>query len=401
MPSVFFFLFCVIWLSTTNALSLFLFSELPKAKIYFRYLKSSKVGHLVTVTIIGVLILELYSPYAHNPLTSVGLIVNDLVSKYFIILYVFVSLKSIREIKRLINIAYWSILIITFFGLLNLFTAESIISDLIGGTGTDVANMERVRIVGMFTYAFDYGYTCCILSVFAVYGHSKNLLSNSRFSTMLICSIIGVLICGCRTIIVVEAVMVFVYIYQRYSLTKALGISVITFGCIVTSYLTIPSINEKVNMTVMAFDIDASGEEADGSSLVMRVMQYDNVLYHIGGHELLGRGYRFFIEGLGYNKNGNGFRDLQPDAQALMGLEGVLMNLLLERGIVGVLVYFIFFGGIVAIAFKYRKTNPDEATAIMAMIIGFICFGNMTGELSGATITLLLSGALLKIIRLE
>ncbi len=195
--------------------------------------------------------------------------------------------------------------------------------------------------------------------------------------------------------------MVFVYIYQRYSLTKALGISVITFGCIVTSYLTIPSINEKVNMTVMAFDIDASGEEADGSSLVMRVMQYDNVLYHIGGHELLGRGYRFFIEGLGYNKNGNGFRDLQPDAQALMGLEGVLMNLLLERGIVGVLVYFIFFGGIVAIAFKYRKTNPDEATAIMAMIIGFICFGNMTGELSGATITLLLSGALLKIIRLE
>lgn len=388
--------------STPKMLCLFfLLSELPKAKIYFRYLKLSKVGHLVTITIIGVIILELYSTYAHNPLTAVGLIVNDLISKYFVILYAFVSLKSIIEIRRLLNIAYWSILIATFFGLLNLFTGTSIISDLTGGEGTYFANKERVRIVGMFTYAFDYGYTCCILSILAVYGYSKKILSQSRFLTILICSLIGIVICGCRTIIVVAAAIGIVYIYRRYNIIKALGICIFSLVFLSGAYLVIPSVKEKVNSVFLAFDIEASGEDADGSSLVMRIMQYDNVLYHIRGQELLGRGYRFFTEGLGFNKNGNGFRDLQSDAQALMGLEGVLMNLLLERGVVGVIVYCIFYGGIFGLAFKNRKTNPDESTASMAIIIGFICFGNMTGELSGAIITLLLSGAMLKMIQLD
>ena len=178
-------------------------------------------------------------------------------------------------------------------------------------------------------------------------------------------------------------------------------LSMCGIGCVVGAYVAIPSVQNKVNMVLLAFDTESSGEEADGSSLIMRIVQYDTVLSYIRGTEILGRGYRYFIEGLGYNKNGNGFQDLEPDAQPLMGLEGILMNLLLERGLVGVLVYFIYYIGITAIAFKYRKKYPNEATAVIAMIIGFMLFGNMTGELSEATITLLLSGAVLKVIYLR
>lgn len=133
------------------------------------------------------------------------------------------------------------------------------------------------------------------------------------------------------------------------------------------------------------------------SSIYMRALQFATVLYQIQGHEALGRGYRFFIEGLGFDKHGNGFRDLPSDAQTLMGLEGVAMNLLLERGYVGLLVYLMFYGGLMVFAYRRRKESRPESVCAITVLLGFICYGNMTGELSSPVITLFFAGMYLKL----
>ena len=70
----------------------------------------------------------------------------------------------------------------------------------------------------------------------------------------------------------------------------------------------------------------------------MRIVQFTAVLYHIKDHLLFGRGKDFFSIDLGFGEEG--IKTLID--KDLLGLESVLMNLLLERGIVGVLFWCVF-----------------------------------------------------------
>lgn len=373
----------------------FFLSELKNYHKYISEIKKTGIYKLLVIVTIGTLFLIIYSTHAHNPTTLLGLLINDLITKYFVIAYVFVGFRRMESINRFYNVITYAVIILTFFGILNLATKISIIGDITGKNGTDFANMDRSRIVSMFTYAFDYGFCCCIISILAIYGKKRHFIPPSRFNIIMCCSLIGVFICGCRSVIVVEAIMLMVYIVMMYKPYKSFAIILSLCILLGASYIAVPSIREKADTVATAFD--AENEEMGESSLFMRFLQFATVFSQIQGHELLGRGYRYFIEDLGYDRNGNGFRDLPQDAQALMGLEGVAMNLLLERGYIGLGIYIVFYGGIIILAYKQRKNTKPEAACAISVLIGFISFGNMTGELSSATITLFATGLFLKL----
>lgn len=373
----------------------FFLSEIKHFNWYKKYLKQFVIWKLLLFVTSAIVLLAVYSVYAHRITTLVGLIVNDLVAKYFVIAYVFVGMRKTATLRNFYNIATIAIVILTFFGLINLITKASIIADLAGKAGSEFANMERTRVVGMFSYAFDYGFCCCVLSVFALYGRFKNVISTVQFELIMLCSVIGIFICGCRSIVVVEAIMLMTYVVLMFKPVKSLKIICGLSILLILSYATIPAVQEKTATVATAFD--SENEEMGESSIYMRALQFATVLYQIQGHEALGRGYRFFIEGLGFDKYGNGFRDLPSDAQTLMGLEGVAMNLLLERGYVGLLVYLMFYGGLMVFAYRRRKESRPESVCAITVLLGFICYGNMTGELSSPVITLFFAGMYLKL----
>lgn len=370
-------------------------SELKHFRQYTRTLRKAGLMKLLIIVSAGTLLVIVCSPHAQRASTLIGLIVNDLIAKYFVIGYVFAGFKNISTLKSMYRIATFGSLLLLCFGIMIMITKVSVVDQITGGDGTEFANMDRSRVVSLFTYAFDYGFCCCLLTVFAVYGKLRQLISERNFYCIFFSSLTGVFICGCRSIVVVEGIIILIFIFMNYKITKALLISSACCILLAAVIVSVPAVREKAETVNTAFDAD--NREMGESSIFMRIVQYAAVMYQIEGHETFGRGYRYFIEDLHYNENGNGFRDMPPDAQPLMGLEGVGMNLLLERGYVGLSIYFIFYAGLIILMCKYRKRAKLESACAAATIIGFVCYGNMTGELSSSILALLLTGLYLKL----
>lgn len=382
--------------SMPNMLCLFFFlSEFKYIRSYLKAIRNTPIKTALLVVTIGMMVLLAVSPHAHNPVTALGLIINELICKYFVIAYVFIVAYNEKILKKWYHTISICLVILTFFAILNFITKTSIIADITGNAGSKMAAMDRSRIVGMFKYPFDYGMLGCVLSLFYYYGFKKRIISKKNLIINELMCIFAILICGCRTDLLVFLIMGAVFIIVNNKAIIAIiylaGATLLFTG----AYFTIPYVHDKVDMTLTAFD---ETQDTEGqSSLLGRALQYYTVWTYVQDHKVLGRGYRFFLDDLQFNKNGNGMHDLVPDARPMLGLEGVMMNLLLERGFLGVFCYLFFYISLICYAIRMRKKAKLEAACTVATLFGFICYGNMTGELSSAMITLFMSGIYLKL----
>ena len=155
-----------------------------------------------------------------------------------------------------------------------------------------------------------------------------------------------------------------------------------------------PFFHSRVDFFLSIFS--QSDTEFGGSSLELRTAQLASVLNYMDGHYWLGRGYDYFWIDLQFSK---GFENsLAPD---LYGLEGVHLAYLLERGIVGYVLYLLFFILLLSFILRHRKSNREEAAAAFALLVMYLSFAHMTGELNSRPSTFLLLGMLLRTIQNE
>lgn len=106
--------------------------------------------------------------------------------------------------------------------------------------------------------------------------------------------------------------------------------------------------------------------DIEGSSMELRINQFEAALDEISDNPIMGRGY--------------GYRDyyivkhnaLHPD---LLGFESVLLLYLVERGWLGLLFFFVMVGYI----YKLFKKETDEETIIRYIFISYILSIIMTG----------------------
>ena len=82
---------------------------------------------------------------------------------------------------------------------------------------------------------------------------------------------------------------------------------------------------------------------------------------------------------------------------SLRGLEGVYLNYLLERGIVGYLLYLFIWLYLIFYSLRSIKVNKTAAVTTLTIIIGYLSFAHMTGELGTAYATMLFVGMFLSL----
>ena len=128
----------------------------------------------------------------------------------------------------------------------------------------------------------------------------------------------------------------------------------------------------------------------------MRAVQFARVLYYMEDHYWTGRGYDFFWIDLQFSE-GQKYA-LDPE---LLGLEGVHLRYLLERGIIGYALYLLFYILLLSYLYRHRKSNREEAAAALALLVVYLTFAHMTGELKSLPPTLLLLGMFLRMIQNE
>lgn len=372
----------------------FLLSELPYLKYHLAELRCTPLlKKLLLLVCVSAAIAAFTSPYA-----SPGLFLrSELLFKYFAIAYAFWTIKDEESLKPILYVSMCCLVVLTLFGIINYITKSSVFVNALteGKTslikedvalGDFYATTKRFRVVSMFKSAFDYGYMCTVILLLHIYAWFRGLETKSTFVIVLVCSLFGILFCECRIVLVSFILAVSCFYMWNFPLSK-IAVAGILFLCVFTvSYSSIDFIENKVNKLSDAL---VENSKTGGSSIQMRASQFLYVRHYTEGHELLGLGNGYWA----YN-----FAEDQDSIEGLLGVESVIFGYLLERGIIGLALWAIFY----SILFRYFWRNRQKVRTLTALgasiLTAYLLFSIGTGELGSVYPTLLLLGFAIKAI---
>ena len=377
----------------------FALSEIRYVKRHWRIVKPTILKSLLISVVVGTIIALINSPHYNNSLyLALRLLMTDLVCKYFVICYAFLSIRGERDLKPIFTVLYYSTLVLSTFAVLNFITKYSIFINSLqietwagnGNAGELYRFSDRFRVQAMFFNPFNYGYTCMMLLLLGWYGYVTKQINRIRFFVITVCCVFGVFVCGSRTVVLCSLIGCFTFILLTFNLTQKVRLILMGGICLVLLIGFVPYFSGKISEVFSIFD---ENSDVGGSSIEMRIGQYAAVLYYLRDHILFGRGVDFFLLDMGW---GMGNRFLVD--RDLAGLEGVLMGYLLERGLVGTLIYLFFYGSLMFFIIRKRRCDKKAAALGLSVLISYLAFANMTGELKSSFLTLLILGICVRLL---
>jgi O-antigen ligase len=322
---------------------------------------------------------------------------SELLFKYFTLAYAFWAVKNEKSLKPILRISIYCLIVLTFFGALNFIQGSAMFVNALteGQTSNiqegvalgDVYNeSDRFRVQSMFQYGFDYGYICAAILLLHLHGWYRHLENKRDFIIAIACCSIGILICGCRTVWVSAVLSIACYYMWAFQLNRNVMYGIIAMMLMVISYHTIPAVEEKVNQVT---DIFVENSETSGSSIQLRMSQYMVVAVHAEGHEWLGLGKGYWWHT--YAKDRESIR-------GLYGVESVILQTLLERGIIGLFLWAAFYTAIFLYFWRNRKKRKKLTGLGVSILSLYLFFSIGTGELGSVYPTMLLLGISMKMI---
>ena len=378
----------------------FIVSEFPNLKRLLNSAKGKLVWKLMLLAPLTIFIALIFSPNLQDFTVSRGYFRREILFKYFLLIYAYWCYSDENSLKPTLKITTYAMIFITIMGILNLITmkagwVEIVMSgrDIAGGkSAEEFATMfmhdERFRNQSVFQFAFDYGFFCIAILLLHLYAYTRKLENAKTFVFVALCCLFGIFTCGCRTVVLCAIISLLCYYIMANNLKKIINIAIISIPLLIISYEFIPQVNKQVNAMFTMFEAD---ESLGGSSINGRLLQYTAVAYHIKDDWLFGRGVFYFAIDL----NGRGAVSERVDKD-LQGMEGVTSLYLLERGIIGYALYMSFWIWVYFYIRKRRKVAPRLAAFGCTLIISYIAFANMTGELNSLLYVLPLLGYILK-----
>ena len=371
----------------------FLLSEWRDLPRHFKRLRSTPYLWIpLLIVSFSALLAALTSPYTSIKET----IEYELLFKYFAIAYAFWAVKNEKSLKPILQVSLYCLIVLTFFGLLNYIDKNAIfVNALTEGETTrygDVAlgdvytESDRFRVQSMFQYAFDYGYICAAILLLHLHGWNRHLESKTAFIIAIVCCLFGILTCGCRIVWVSAVLSIACYSMWVFKLNRNVMYGIIAVILLIIAYNTVPAVEEKVNQLT---DVFVEESETGGSSIQMRMSQYMTVAIHIEGHEWLGQGKGYWE---------HIYTEDRESVSGLLGVESVILQLLLERGIVGLVLWAAFYT-VIFLYFWRNRIRRKKLTGLgVSLLTLFLIFSIGTGELGSVYPTMLLLGMTMKMI---
>lgn len=302
----------------------------------------------------------------------------------------FALLTGIKMDKLLKPITICCI-IVELYGLFNLITDFNPIRDLIGILyDMDLSVIEdsgRDIITSIYRYSFDYGFNSALFLLLFVYYF---LTQKSSFKPIhffaIILSLLGVFLCGSRSVLVSIVAAFFIY----FLFIKSKKIKVVTFlsGTVimVLLYLFVPSVNNMINLTMQTIT-GSSVDITNSSSTDMRSEQFASSLYYMDRNPILGNGFKYIFIDLDWAN--------RTQEAGMAGYESILFVLMIERGLLGLATYLLFFVGLIIYFLKYCLKRITEAILGLSITVLFILFACFTGALDAWLNTMVLCGILI------
>ncbi len=381
----------------------FLLSEAKYYKSFSIVLRRSIVARLMILVAVGGAVCISFSPHLSSLRELKSFFIMEYLIKYFVLAYGLWAFRRPGSIRPALEISFWGLVVMTALGMLNVVVGYSpfvqSVMPVFDETGlmrdlVDAEHFEdRFRVQATFMNPFDYGYINLIVMALHTYAFRRGYESRLRYAVVAACAVFGIVACGCRTVLFCALVGTAVYLLLTVRSKRGW---ILTSGGVICSLalvLAVPFLRERAFQLSSMFD---SNSEVSGSSFDMRVNQYLTVLEYVDGDLILfGNGYGYFVEDLGWGDQDRGSMDSD-----LFGLEGVLMNLMLERGIAGCMFHIIFYFSLLAYMFRWMRFRQTAALGITVLVM-YLVFANMTGELLSVYPTLLITGYVIRSLDFE
>lgn len=357
----------------------FLLSEAKDYRQHWLRIRESALIPYLILVLVAYMLAVITSPHLHN-INDLGYFtLSEVIVKQLALLYGFLALRKKGSLLPLLYASFGGLVLMTMAGISNYVSGTSLMVDELfqgGLSDYDFITTERFRVQATFLNPFDYGYMCVLLALLHIYGFQQKMERLPLFIAAQVCCLFGVISCNCRTVLFCYAVclVMFALAMMRSRKQKIILLSA-TVGVALVLFFSIPSAR-KIMLSV--FSIFDASSMVRGSSLGMRILQLTTVLYYIASmpYLIIGRGVHFFELDLGW-ENGSA---LAADSD-LYGLEGIYLNLLLERGILGFVIYLAILAVVLVFIFRCRHLGrPLYALGISVFSLYFL-FSFMTGEL--------------------
>ena len=358
-----------------------------------------------------------YSSYLWIPLLIVGfsallaaltsqytgiseMIKSELLFKYFALAYAFWAVKNEKSLKPVLQVSLYCLIVLTAFGALNYIQKNAIFVNALTEGRTSIIHegvslgdvyteSDRFRVQSMFKHAFDYGYICAAMLLLHLHGWYRRLESKREFIIAIACCSFGILICGSRTVWLSAALSIVCYYMWTFQLSRNVLYGIFAMMLMILSYLTIPAVEKRVNQMT---DVFVENSETGGSSIQLRMSQYGYVLIHTEGHRLLGLGKGYWT---------HTHTEDRESVRGLYGVESVILEYLLERGIIGLVLWAAFYTIIFLYFWRNRKKRKKLTGLGVSILSLYLLFSIGTGELGSVYPTMLLLGFVIKTIEYQ
>jgi hypothetical protein len=288
---------------------------------------------------------------------------------------------STTDQKSLIYIKWSLIISISIAGIYGLFLMKmeglnpysSIVSTYSGveDAAETFANINEARLnfsnAGKIQSTMNHPMTWTLTLCFLTIVFTTMYLKTKRLILWVLIGLIGfnILISGVRTGIAALAIGFLYFLIQH----RKIKLIVYTLLFLAVSAIIIQSNDDLSNLFKSFYDISGQKSEVHGSSISMRIEQFQGVLNEINGHEWTGRGYGW-----------NGYYiSLNGDHPVLLAFESLLFIVPCNSGIIGSFLWILFF---IFLFRSHRKilNKKDDVFLMDSFVIVYVAYATGTGE---------------------
>ena len=217
------------------------------------------------------------------------------------------------------------------------------------------------RISSVFSHPMTFGLFLGLAMVYTFFNR-KNM-NKYVFTTLFLVIVIDTIVCGVRSVLGGIAVAIAFYFLQGRNFKIVFVFSILAFiGYFVIS--NIPDLNSYIGSIA---DIHNNNQAVAGSSVEMRLAQFEGCLKEINNCFLQGKGFGW----TGY------YKSLHGDHPIILSFESLIFVVLCNSGFIGVGLW----GVMVLKIIRYNMKFQIETSALLnSLLVFYIAYSCITGE---------------------
>lgn len=244
----------------------------------------------------------------------------------------------------------------------------------------DVRGVINGRIQGLTKHPLIHGQMMEVVLPFVLIFNKKNFITGGNLLVLLI--IINVILAGSRASIISTFLFLVLILLNKHNYRKAiLFILILLFTSIFIGERMSGDIGRTFKNMFLFWNDDTS-QEIHGSSKQSRLLQYAYMIDHLGRKLLIGHG-------IGYVQFDN---DINGEHPIMHGYESIVLKKITETGLLGFLIYIIWYLRIFFISTKYYMSNNGGRyyKEIKYLIITYFLSLLLTGDFNSGSLFFML-----------